>query len=628
MPSEAGIEYIVDIAVSPDYSHDNTLFMLTWGGDFKLWRIDTETTNCEMLFTSMGTDIYDIKSIGISPQYGSGAKVLYMAGSTAGGNTIWKSEDGGQSFICQNVTLPIDAWAVADDATLFVAAYNGSQGIVYKTQDGGESFSSAVICGSQPLSCLKLSPQYNRDGKVLAANSNGWVYMSEDGGSSFKPLPFGADSPPLNGVINVAFDPGFIENGTVYASSDNPDSGIYRFVIGESNLWEEIDSTLPPGAMLGGLGVSADGVLYASNFQQASMENNRGGMERCLEPAKGNVFETVTEGLDDGSTMIGMWHHDNKIWSIDTTGIKLMVFTDSLAFPVALEKPDNGKTGIGTFTDGTVEGIWLEWQMLSSAEGYRWQLDDEEDFASMEDGFEGSTKATLVELPPLEPGETYFWRVRAEEPLLSFWSETWSFTTGDEVIPDAPVPQMPEDGADGVPVSPLFSWSAISGVGGYELVVSRDEDFNETVINRFGGDILDDCVWQSDTSLLYNTPYFWRVRAVNANASSSWSSVASFTTEAEPGETIKEDGQNTKEGGAFTMVTALPLPSVKIPLPSFVTAPATQTTAPEITVDSPPPQTLIRQSQEATEWIYSLAWVAGGALALTLITALLLMKRR
>ena len=40
---ENNIEYIVDVAISPDYDRDNTLFVLAWGGSFSLWRVNSQS---------------------------------------------------------------------------------------------------------------------------------------------------------------------------------------------------------------------------------------------------------------------------------------------------------------------------------------------------------------------------------------------------------------------------------------------------------------------------------------------------------------------------------------------------------------------------------------------------------
>ncbi|GAI58634.1 unnamed protein product, partial [marine sediment metagenome] len=49
---DTGISTIVDLAPSPSYSQDNTLFMLTWGQQHSLWRSLSDGTRWERLLTS------------------------------------------------------------------------------------------------------------------------------------------------------------------------------------------------------------------------------------------------------------------------------------------------------------------------------------------------------------------------------------------------------------------------------------------------------------------------------------------------------------------------------------------------------------------------------------------------
>jgi len=634
------IESIIDLAVSPDYNRDNTLFMLTWGGDFSLWRGDSDNARWERVFSSTSGGINSIDFVELSPQYGISRQVVYLAGSDAEGPVIWKSEDSGQSFICRNTPLYIDRWALVDDTTLFIAGYDGSNGIVYQTGNSGRSYSSAVVVGNQSLSSITLSPDYYQDGTVLVGNSNGWIFYSTDYGNSFELLPSGGVSPPLTGNISVAFDPQFGSNNTVYAASDSPDGSIYSFVIGISTNWQVIDDTLPPGAMVGWLDVSADGVLYAANFQQVNTGDEKGGIERCLEPASGSTFEMVIYGLDDGATMVGLWLSGNRIWSIDTTNLRLMTFIDSLAQPVSLESPLNQASGVGTVVNNAIEDVKLDWQTLGGATSYQWQLDDDSSFSSISEGFEDNTTASSVRLPHLEPDTTYYWRARAAKPLLSPWSAKWSFITSPEGdVLAAPVLESPEDGALDVPLQPLFQWSNVTGAGGYELMVSSSSDFSNTAINRVDDYALSINVWRSDISLLYGTTYYWKVRAFNSSAWSTWSEVAIFTVEpepdAEPQQTSEPD--STPEGEPTTAIGSTIKPEVTLtpepfidpqppPPTSRTTQAKTHTMVTEPPFSSPPPP--FQPSSAIDNWIYYVMGVMGSMIALLLIIIMALMVRR
>ncbi len=535
---DTGISNIVDLALSPGYSQDNTLFMLTWGGEHSLWRSLNGGTRWERLYSSVMADVDSIDLVELSPRYDDDNRVVFIAGSSDGNPAIWKSTDNGQSFSSPRFTrdpntgapFNIDTWAVVNDKTLFIGSYDGSNGLVYRTTNSGLRYFTVAVAGSQSLNSIAPSPDYDKDETILIGNTNGWVYWSNDNGSSFEPLPPDATSSPLTGSITVAFDPEYSKNNTIYAASNTADEGIYRFIIGSSTRWKSIDSNLSDGGMIGQLMVSADGTLYATNFKAD------GGMERCINPtySLSPTFETVTDGLDDGATLTGLWLHYNQLWSIDTTNIRLMTYTDSLTQSVTLTSPQDKAPGIGIITDHTISNVKLDWETLKGATSYQWQFDYETDFSSVPTGFEDSTKARSARLPALEPATTYYWRVRATEPVLSPWSAKWSFTTslGGEIV--APELESPQAGASGVPLKPIFQWSAIAGADRYELVVSADVNFDNPSILKVDEYALPTNAWQSSVSLNYDTTYYWKVRARSSDSYSAWSAASTFTTQSPP----------------------------------------------------------------------------------------------
>lgn len=518
---------IVDLAPSPKYGQDNTLFLLTFDGghlEHSLWRSLNGGTSWARVLTSTLASADSLNLVELAPQYGSGYQTLFFAGTEGSNSVVWQSTDNGRTFSRRDAPFLIDIWAVASDDSLWLGSYNGTNGLVYSTSTGGFTYSSGAVAGSQALKSIALSPNYAQDRTILLGNTSGWVYYSSDNGTSFKPLPPDASSPPLSGAITVAFDPEFSRNSTVYAASDTAGKGIYRFIINQSTKWENIDSTLPSGGMVNQLKVAADGTLYATNSKA------NGGLERCLNPtySLGPTAETVTRGLDDGATLIGLWLRGNQLWSVDSHNTRLMTYTDSLTLPVVLTSPANTAGGIGT------GNIILTWAPLKGATQYKWQLDADTDFSTVPSGFEGNTQGSSARSPALTAATTYYWRVRANAPVLSPWSAKWSFTTslGATVI----VPELlsPKAGATGMSLKPVFQWSAIAGANSYELLVSSDASLANSIITKTGDSALPATAWQSNINLDYNTTYFWKVRAIGGNSYSAWSAVGAFTTELAP----------------------------------------------------------------------------------------------
>jgi photosystem II stability/assembly factor-like uncharacterized protein len=520
------ISDIIDLALSP-VEQDDTLFMLTHqdGGGHSLWR--RRDGDWERVYCTSLPDVDRLERLALCPCYDDYNRVVLLAGAGNGSPSIWKSSDDGQSFTRRGTPLPVDAWAVVDDSTWFTGGYDGANGRVYHATNSGLSYSLGSVIGDSSLNSIVLSPNYSQDETLLVGNKDGWVYLSEDNGKSFDPLPFDAVSSPLSGVITVAFDPEYASNSTVYAASASAGEGIYRFIVGGSS-WKRIDN--PTEAMMGQMVLSTEGVLYAANFAAD------GGMERCLNPSYPlqPAFESVTRGLDDGAKLVGLWLQGQQLWSVDSENTKVMSYNDSLTAPVILLSPSDGAPGVGMLVDNAVMNISLDWETLPGATAYQWQLNYETDFSELPEGFEGTTQGSSVHLADLSPATTYYWRVRAIEPNLSPWSEKWSFCTPMGTEAPAPRLESPPAGATGVPIEPIFQWSAIDGADSYELMVSTIATFDNPTILKTDEYALPATAWQCNMSLNYDTTYYWKVRAVSADSCSAWSAVSAFSTESEP----------------------------------------------------------------------------------------------
>jgi len=595
---DTSISNIIDLAPSPDFARDNTLFLLTFGSEHSLWRGSRGAW--ERIFSGSLPNVDSLDLVRLPPQYDRSRPVIFLAGSASGSPAIWKSTDNGQSFTRRPTADPdsgasfaINAWAIVDDNTLFIGSFDGTNGRVYQTTNSGFFYAKGTIVGSQSLNSIVLSPDYGQDKTVLVGNTGGWVYISRDNGASFEPLPPNATSPPLTDSISVAFDPRFSSNHTVYAASNTANKGIYRFIVGRSTEWERIDSALPTGATINQLILSPEGALYATNSQA------NGGMERCLDPtySLGPTFETVTRGLSPSATLFGLWGNDHQLWASDNASAKLMTFPDSLTSPVPLVAPIDKATITSTLVNNVITNVSLDWESLPGATTYKWQLDYDTDFSTVPGGFEGTTKATSVRLPGLDPATTYYWRVRVTEPALSPWSEKWSFATSLTTDAVSLKLESPEPGAKGVAIKPVFQCSSIAGAQAYELLVASDNQFANPSIAKVSNFALPSTAWQCNVNLNYNTTYYWKVRAIGAGTTSDWSAASAFTTESQP--------PPPPPSSAPSVIAPVPSPQTLLVMPP-ATAPL-----------PPPPPAPSASAPETPEWVVYL-------IAALLLTNLLL----
>jgi hypothetical protein len=551
------ITNIKDLAVSPDYALDKALLLITGGTTDSLWRSSDGGLNWERIYSSALPQVNRINLVTISPNY-SRDKTIILAGIGNSNPARWKSVDNGQSFQMLSSIDPqtgdqvgIDVCSITPDGTLLIGGYDGSKGLVYEATDSGLYYRNKMTAGNLPLNSMAVSPDYSEDKTVLAGNINGEVFYS-DGGSVFKRLPLDAAAPPLSGNITIAFDPQYSVNNTLYAAGDTSSGGIFHYVIGESTSWELIDGSLPHGASISQVGTSTDGVIYGVYSRNIPGESNKGGLERSLDPFDNSEphFETITEGVDEGVYLRKLWIRGRILWAVDSTGGRLLTYTDTLTSPIILISPEDTAAGLSS------DKIVISWESADGATSYHWQVDTDRDFAAISEGFEGDTGSTSVSLRGLEPDRTYYWRVRAAAPVFSKWSETREFTAALNTKMTTPEIIEPESN---VPTSlkPNFRWSVCPGATCYDLQVAEDEGFDALVIDKTGDKACNNNVWSCDTLLKYGTTYYWRARAVNTSNTGDWA-MGVFTTEAAP-YTLLSPSVPSSPAASFARATPTPI---------------------------------------------------------------------
>jgi predicted phage tail protein len=195
-------------------------------------------------------------------------------------------------------------------------------------------------------------------------------------------------------------------------------------------------------------------------------------------------------------------------WSFTTTG-------PSPAVPL-LSSPANGSTISSS-------PLSLSWIVSSGVTGYTLQVSVDSLFTSFAYNQDGLT--TLSQQVTGLTASTYYWRVRASNNNgPSGWSTIWSVKT---VAPTAPALSSPINGATGLSLSPVLSWSASGGATSFTLQVSLSSSFTSFVYNQSGLTSLT----QQVTALTAHILYYWRVSASNGYGASGWTDTWSFTTQ-------------------------------------------------------------------------------------------------
>lgn len=141
------------------------------------------------------------------------------------GSGLYRSGDGGESWrkLPASSELVTTAVAVspafAQDRSVFAAVKGG----ILRSSDAGETWFTAAFPAPPPVfSSLEASPDFERDGFLLAATMEDGVFSSTDRGARWQPWNFGLFD--LN-VLCLALSPAWIEDETVYAGTE---TGLYR----------------------------------------------------------------------------------------------------------------------------------------------------------------------------------------------------------------------------------------------------------------------------------------------------------------------------------------------------------------------------------------------------------------
>ncbi|MEM7797434.1 MAG: YCF48-related protein, partial [Cyanobacteria bacterium P01_C01_bin.118] len=205
-----------DIAFSPNYGQDNTLFTTT------LWTKFLRSTNRGQSWTlhSLDQEARGL-SLLLSPNFATDNTMFI--GNQKG--VIFRSTDGGKRFkeiakLSWSRGNDSPSMAIspnfAEDKTLYVVAETG----VYKSTDGGQSWQSTtegLPLGELGSLQIEISSDYGNDQTLFASSANG-LFKSADAGDSWQSVAISDIAPDLSQVEGVALSPNYGEDGTLLVS--------------------------------------------------------------------------------------------------------------------------------------------------------------------------------------------------------------------------------------------------------------------------------------------------------------------------------------------------------------------------------------------------------------------------
>jgi peptidyl-prolyl cis-trans isomerase B (cyclophilin B) len=229
------------------------------------------------------------------------------------------------------------------------------------------------------------------------------------------------------------------------------------------------------------------------------------------------VYGQVTAGMDVVDTIVSSPRDANDVplqkieMFVTYTGVN-----DSVPdAPILTSPADLSQNILNTQT--------FLWSNVSSAVMYTIEFSTDPSFSNIALWRNAGLNSTTM--PALNGSTTYYWRVKSNNGgHESIPSNVFSFTTATAAA------QLiyPADLSAGIPVNPVFEWSAVPNATSYTLQVSTNSVFVVPYIIYDQSGITG--TTQQVTGLNPTSVYYWRVRSANGIAQGFYSVKFSFTT--------------------------------------------------------------------------------------------------
>ena len=227
--------------------------------------------------------------------------------------------------------------AFASDRSLFAAVKGG----ILRSSDAGESWFTSGFPAPPPVfSSLLVSPDYERDGIILAATLEDGIVSSSDRGRHWQPWNFGLFD---LAVLCLALSPHWRADETVFAGTG---SGLYRSGNG-GRAWRYTGypSELAPVLSLAALrdddglrllaGSESHGLLmscdHGESWQRLAADSMRGAVNQLhAQPhadGRTTVYALADEGIWRSDDLGGGWRLEHSIRGSATA---MLVMDDAL----------------------------------------------------------------------------------------------------------------------------------------------------------------------------------------------------------------------------------------------------------------------------------------------------------
>lgn len=197
----------------------------------------------------------------------------------------------------------------------------------------------------------------------------------------------------------------------------------------------------------------------------------------------------------------------------------------------------------------------LTWSKAQDAVSYTVKIATNKDLSNLVISKTGLQETYYTIKNELEVGKKYYWTVVAEnkrgvKPVSN--NTVYSFIVDDNIdVPGQFGPYLPSVNAPNQSVTPEFQWSTAYNAAYYRLVVSKNQNMSDPVINKtniisvrntgmYGPN--SQVYYQSEIALDFDTQYYWTVYAVNAHGERLMNGPLRYFTTKADGDAPKDFG--------------------------------------------------------------------------------------
>jgi len=555
----ANLAQLWDVALSPGYATDNTMFLISnnadaSANDTNVWRTQNGGATWERCFTANFTTA-GAGMIALSQEFASDS-VGYIgdgSGTAAGGTAVWYTADGGTSWSARNVAaglgITIGQIVAPDASTVYVGDF--ATGNVAKSTNSGWTWPGAQMSNSGTGRVVNLKVSGST---ILVGGNAGDVRVSTDGGATYGLRAGAAISG--GGNMYVAYD---AADDIVYAADNGTAGQVYRSTANGS--WVTLTMPVSAGAVYGTLLaneliLAEDGTLYMGDPSVTAVAAGAAeGAWRSInpsaaEPTPGTTFQPMT-ALVTGDTHMALdvAPGSSNIVAIleDPAGgaypgaivpTILKVYTDTLSLSgvtPTLVGPADGTVLSGTAT--TVNARFVVEFPANVTQVTIWYSSSSSFANATAVNIAAPSTASTVNLVAFE-GLTVYWMARASLPYNGPWTDAWTLEMPVVTAVQAPTPAYPAgDAVMNIALEPVLNWSSFRVASGYEVQLAKDSAMSDLLVDMTGANALGNITsYKVSTPLSYSTTYYWRVRALKGTSTtySDWSAITGFTTIAEP----------------------------------------------------------------------------------------------